>query len=93
MIWSLNIGLAWMCFVTLLPLGVVQLHRSVSEGYWSARELNFLTTTSTHCLDGSDCLVMCSSSVEVCSRCSGSASKEFATAAVIKMRSTTGTCC
>ena len=41
--WSLNIGLAWMCFVTLLPLGVVQLHRSVSEGYWSARELNFLT--------------------------------------------------
>jgi nitric oxide reductase subunit B len=32
-----------MCFVTLLPLGVVQLHRSVSEGYWSARELNFLT--------------------------------------------------
>ena len=41
--WSLNIGLAWMCFVTLLPLGVVQLHRSVSEGYWAARELNFLT--------------------------------------------------
>ena len=41
--WSLNIGLAWMCFVTLLPLGIVQLHRSVSEGYWAARELNFLT--------------------------------------------------
>jgi nitric oxide reductase subunit B len=41
--WSLNIGLAWMCFVTLLPLGIVQLHRSVSQGYWAARELNFLT--------------------------------------------------
>ncbi len=41
--WSLNIGLAWMTFVTLLPLGVVQLHRSVGQGYWAARELNFLT--------------------------------------------------
>jgi len=41
--WSLNVGLAWMCFVTLLPLGIVQLHRSVSEGYWAARQLNFLT--------------------------------------------------
>jgi nitric oxide reductase subunit B len=41
--WSLNVGLAWMCFVTLLPLGIVQLHRSVGEGYWAARELNFLT--------------------------------------------------
>jgi nitric oxide reductase subunit B len=41
--WSLNIGLAWMCFVTLLPLGIIQLHRSVGEGYWAARELNFLT--------------------------------------------------
>ena len=41
--WSLNIGLAWMAFVTLLPLGIVQLHRSVGRGYWAARELNFLT--------------------------------------------------
>ena len=24
--WSLNIGLAWMCFATLLPLGVLQLY-------------------------------------------------------------------
>ena len=29
--WSLNIGLAWMCFVTLLPLGIVQLYRSVGQ--------------------------------------------------------------
>jgi len=41
--WSLNIGLAWMCFVTLLPLGIVQLYRSVGRGYWAARELDFLT--------------------------------------------------
>jgi nitric oxide reductase subunit B len=41
--WSLNIGLAWMTFVTLLPLGVVQLHRSVGQGYWAARDLDFLT--------------------------------------------------
>jgi nitric oxide reductase subunit B len=41
--WSLNIGLAWMTFVTLLPLGVMQLHRSVSQGYWAARDLEFLT--------------------------------------------------
>ena len=40
--WSLNIGLAWMAFVTLLPLGIVQLYRSVGQGYWAARELNFL---------------------------------------------------
>lgn len=26
-LWSLNIGLAWMSFVSLLPLGVVQLYR------------------------------------------------------------------
>jgi nitric oxide reductase subunit B len=41
--WSLNIGLAWMAFVTLLPLGIVQLYRSVGQGYWSAREFDFLT--------------------------------------------------
>ena len=41
--WSLNIGLAWMTFVTLMPLGIVQLYRSVGQGYWAARELNFLT--------------------------------------------------
>ena len=41
--WSLNIGLAWMTFVTLLPLGVMQLHRSVGQGYWAARDMEFLT--------------------------------------------------
>jgi nitric oxide reductase subunit B len=42
--WSTNIGLAWMCFATLLPLGILQLYKSVNDGYWEARELKFLTS-------------------------------------------------
>ena len=41
--WSTNIGLAWMCFATLLPLGILQLYKSVGDGYFEARELKFLT--------------------------------------------------
>ena len=41
--WSLNIGLAWMTFATLLPLGFIQLYESVSNGYYEARSLEFLT--------------------------------------------------
>src|ERR1044072_3778216 len=41
--WSTNIGLAWMCFATLLPLGILQLYKSVNDGYFEARELKFLT--------------------------------------------------
>lgn len=41
--WSLNIGLAWMVFATLLPLGIVQLWHSVSEGYFEARALGYIT--------------------------------------------------
>jgi nitric oxide reductase subunit B len=41
--WSTNIGLAWMCFATLLPLGFLQLYKSVDSGYFAARELEFLT--------------------------------------------------
>ena len=41
--WGTNIGLAWMCFATLLPLGILQLYESVDSGYWEARELEFLT--------------------------------------------------
>ena len=41
--WSLNIGLAWMVFVTLLPLGVLQLYASVNDGYFEARSLGYLT--------------------------------------------------
>jgi nitric oxide reductase subunit B len=41
--WSLNIGLAWMVFATLFPLGIVQLYHSVSVGYFDARSLEFLS--------------------------------------------------
>lgn len=42
--WALNIGLAWMSFATLFPLGIVQLYHSVSAGYFEARSLQFLTS-------------------------------------------------
>ena len=41
--WCLNIGLAWMVFATLLPLGVLQLYHSVNEGYFEARSLGYIT--------------------------------------------------
>lgn len=41
--WSLNLGLAWMVFATLFPLGVYQLFVSVNEGYFEARQLTFHT--------------------------------------------------
>jgi nitric oxide reductase subunit B len=41
--WSLNIGLAWMVFASLFPLGILQLYHSVSQGYFYARSLDFLT--------------------------------------------------
>ncbi|MGE5612151.1 MAG: nitric-oxide reductase large subunit [Bacillota bacterium] len=39
--WSLNIGLAWMLFVNLVPMGILQLFDSFQNGYWHARELRF----------------------------------------------------
>jgi len=42
--WSLNIGLAWMSFVTLLPLGILQLYHSVDAGYYDARSPTFRTS-------------------------------------------------
>ncbi|HKX68080.1 MAG TPA: cbb3-type cytochrome c oxidase subunit I [Intrasporangium sp.] len=49
--WSLNIGLAWMVFATLLPLGVLQLYHSVGQGYYEARELAFVTNTTNALLE------------------------------------------
>ena len=39
--WSLNIGLAWMVFVNLVPVGVLQLYDSLQNGYWHARSPEF----------------------------------------------------
>jgi nitric oxide reductase subunit B len=41
--WSMNIGLAWMVFATLLPLGILQLFHSVNDGYYDARSLGYIT--------------------------------------------------
>jgi nitric oxide reductase subunit B len=49
--WSLNIGLAWMSFATLLPLGVIQLWYSVNESYFDARSLNFITAPGNATLE------------------------------------------
>jgi nitric oxide reductase subunit B len=43
--WSLNVGLAMMTLASLFPLGVKQLYHSVSDGYWSARTLDYMGTT------------------------------------------------
>jgi nitric oxide reductase subunit B len=50
--WSLNIGLAWMVFVTLMPLGVLQLFESVNEGYYEARTLGYISEPGNAILEG-----------------------------------------
>ncbi|MEU6539519.1 nitric-oxide reductase large subunit [Streptomyces sp. NPDC047000] len=40
--WSLNLGLAWMSFATLLPGGALQLYKVVDAGYADARSLGYL---------------------------------------------------
>ena len=49
--WSLNIGLAWMSFVSLLPLGVLQLYHSVDVSYFDARSLSFITSDPSRLLE------------------------------------------
>lgn len=40
--WCLNIGLALMALLTLLPLGTFQLFAALNEGYWYARSAEFM---------------------------------------------------
>lgn len=49
--WCLNIGLAWMVFATLLPLGVLQLYHSVNSGYFEARSLGYITNPNNVLLE------------------------------------------
>jgi nitric oxide reductase subunit B len=49
--WSLNIGLAWMVFATLFPLGLLQLYHSVSGGYFDARSLTYLSNRTNAFLE------------------------------------------
>jgi nitric oxide reductase subunit B len=41
--WSLNLGLAWMVFATLFPLGCIQLYHSLNVSYFDARSLKFIS--------------------------------------------------
>jgi nitric oxide reductase subunit B len=42
--WTLNLGLAWMIFANLFPLGVLQLGDAVANGYWHSRSIEFFTS-------------------------------------------------
>jgi nitric oxide reductase subunit B len=42
--WGLNIGLALMIVLSLLPGGLLQLHDVIQNGYWHARELAYTAT-------------------------------------------------
>ncbi|GAB7025214.1 nitric-oxide reductase large subunit [Geotalea toluenoxydans] len=39
--WSMNIGLAWMLFINLFPVGVLQLNDALTYSYWHARAPEF----------------------------------------------------
>jgi nitric oxide reductase subunit B len=49
--WSLNIGLAWMLFANLVPMGILQLHDSFRNGYWHAREMEFFLTPAVRVIE------------------------------------------
>jgi nitric oxide reductase subunit B len=44
--WALNLGLAWMVFANLFPIGVLQLGDAVANGYWHARSIEFFNDHS-----------------------------------------------
>ncbi len=48
--WSMNIGLALMALLTLLPMGVLQLEAALENGYWFARSAEFMTRPIIHLL-------------------------------------------
>jgi nitric oxide reductase subunit B len=48
--WGLNAGLVLMIFTSLLPVGFIQFHASVSHGLWYARSEEFLQQPLLHTL-------------------------------------------
>jgi len=48
--WALNIGLALMGVLTLLPMGVLQLQAALENGYWYARSAEFMGKPIIHLL-------------------------------------------
>ncbi len=47
---SLNVGLALMALLTLLPMGVLQLQATLEQGYWYARSAEFMGRPLMHLL-------------------------------------------
>ena len=50
MFWGLNIGLAMMVFISLLPAGIYQAYASVSQGLWFARSPEIVHSNLMHTL-------------------------------------------
>ena len=48
--WSLNFGLAGMALFSLLPMGLLQMHASITEGFWYARSAEFMQQPIMHAL-------------------------------------------
>ncbi len=46
--WGLNIGLAGMILITLLPVGILQLKEAFEHGYWASRAYAFYQQTSVN---------------------------------------------
>ncbi|HEY3294269.1 MAG TPA: cbb3-type cytochrome c oxidase subunit I [bacterium] len=42
--WSLNLGLAWMLFVNLFPIGLLQIKTALDQSYWHARQPEFFNS-------------------------------------------------
>ena len=49
--WGLNIGLAYMLFVNLIPVGLLQFQDSLQNGYWHARSPEFYAQPLVHALE------------------------------------------
>jgi len=48
--WGLNLGLAGMVLVSLLPIGLMQMGESFTNGFWSARSFEFYREPLVHAL-------------------------------------------
>ncbi|HUK13127.1 MAG TPA: nitric-oxide reductase large subunit [Thermoanaerobaculaceae bacterium] len=46
--WAMNVGLALMCVLSLLPVGLLQTWASVTHGMWYARSAEFTQTPAVH---------------------------------------------
>jgi nitric oxide reductase subunit B len=46
--WAINIGLALMCFLSILPIGIAQTVAAIDHGVWYARSAEFLQSPWIH---------------------------------------------